>query len=155
VQTPGLLITPRLLLTLVVGVCAVRAAGAADERWATLEAIHNLENPRNLVRPGPCGELGAYQFREATWRDYTAAPFQRALERPVSDAVAEQHYDWLKHQLERAHVPVSAYTIALAWNGGIRAATTGRAPRSARNYAQRAANLAAVLARETVVADSR
>src|SRR2546430_6926225 len=36
-------------------------------RQVTLEAIHNLENPRDLTRPGPRGELGAYQFRESTW----------------------------------------------------------------------------------------
>jgi hypothetical protein len=44
------------------------ANASASTRWATLEAIHRIENPRNLPNAGPCGELGAYQFREQTWR---------------------------------------------------------------------------------------
>jgi hypothetical protein len=126
---------------------APAAAATATDRAVTLEAIHWLENPRDLMRPGPCGELGAYQFREATWRMYTNEPFTRALDRQTSDCVAEKHYDWIKRQLESAHVAVTPYAVALAWNGGITAATRGRAPRSVRNYAERAANLASVLPR--------
>ncbi|HVU33167.1 MAG TPA: hypothetical protein VHE61_07010 [Opitutaceae bacterium] len=131
------------------------AYGTETDRSATLEAIHALENPRNVTRPGPCGELGAYQFREATWRTYTGRPFADALNRGISDAVAVRHYEWLKLRLEQAHLPATTYNIALAWNGGIRAAITGRASRSARDYAERAANLAAVLERTSTVADVR
>lgn len=126
-------------------------ATATPERDATLQAIHQLENPRNLTRPGRHGELGAYQFRPSTWRMHTKVPFHRALDRATSDAVAIKHYDWLKRGLEREGVPASTYNIALAWNGGLSAAVRGKAPRAAHYYAQRATNLVAVLQREGAV----
>jgi hypothetical protein len=155
VQTYRTPTTARLILALCAGLAVARAATIDVTRQVTLEAIHNLENPRNLTRVGPRGELGPYQFRESTWRDYSAEPFLRALDRSASDLVAVQHFEWLKHQLEAAHLPVTTYNIALAWNGGIGAAISGRAPRAARNYAQRAENLASVFAKENVVADGR
>lgn len=133
-----------LCLLLVLG-CAVVSA---SERAAVLEAIHQLENPRNLARPGPRGELGAYQFREATWRMHTALPFARAIERACSDHVAVLHYDWLRRGLERAGLPATAYHVALAWNSGLYATVSGRAPRAAHRYAERAANLAVALDKE-------
>lgn len=135
-----------LALVLFFSVAAARAAG----RWATLEAIHHLENPRNLTRPGPFGELGAYQFRITTWRLHTTIPFSQALDRRTSDIIAVQHYEWLKGKLEAAGKPATPYNIALAWNGGVTAAISGRAPRVAHNYAQRAANLAAVLDKPSI-----
>lgn len=121
-------------------------AAEASERWATLEAIHQLENPRNLTRPGRYGELGAYQFRPSTWRMHTQVPFQRALDRDMSDLIAVRHYDWLQRNLEAAGVPASPYNIALAWNGGLNATIAGRASAAAHNYASRAVNLAGVYA---------
>ena len=111
-------------------------------RWATLEAIHNLENPQNLPRPGARGELGAYQFRASTWHLHTNTPFSAAIDRQASDEVAMQHYEYLRKGLEAAGIPVTPYTIALAWNSGLGAATSGRAPAAAHDYAQRATNLA-------------
>jgi len=122
----------------------------ASERSATLEAIHWVENPRDVTRPGPRGELGAYQFRERTWRMHTTAAFVTALDRRASDAVAAKHYDFLKEQLERAGVPGTPYRIALAWNCGLSAAVRNRAPAAARDYAQRVANLAGELERGMV-----
>jgi hypothetical protein len=119
------------------------AEANATERWATLEAIHQLENPRDTPQPGPCGELGAYQFREETWRMHTFAPFSRALDRHESDAVAVKHYDWLRAELSRRGIEVTPYTIALAWNGGLRAVTEPAPPASVVDYASRVANLAA------------
>lgn len=135
-----------LLLLLVMGVASLAHASG---RWSTLEAIHQLENPRDLARPGPCGELGAYQFRPSTWSLHTDVPFQRALERPMSDLVAGRHYDWLSRRLEAAGLRASPYNIALAWNGGITAALNGRSSRAAHAYAIRAANLAAALDQES------
>src|SRR6185295_13837375 len=112
-----------LLVTLAGGVAA-----HASERWATLEAIHHLENPRNLTRPGAFGELGAYQFRPSTWRMHTSVPFERANDRTASDMVAVKHYDWIKRGLESAGVPATPYNIALAWNGGLGAVIAGKAP---------------------------
>lgn len=125
---------------------------ADTEREATLAAIHQLENPRNLTRPGRHGELGAYQFRASTWRMHTKIPFRQALDRATSDVVAVKHYEWLKRELVKHRLPPTTYNIALAWNGGIGAAVRGSSPRAAHGYAERAANLAAVLRREGAVA---
>jgi len=119
---------------------AVNAAG----RWATLEAIHQIENPRELTRPGTRGELGAYQFRETTWRMHSSQPFSRALDRAQSDRVAVQHYEWLKKGLERAGLPVTPYNIALAWNGGLEAVVLGRVVAASHDYARRAETLAEI-----------
>jgi hypothetical protein len=117
----------------------------AASRSATLEAIHKLENPRNSPKPGRHGELGAYQFRSMTWRMHTSLPFRNALDRGTSDEIAIKHYEWIKRGLETARVPATPYYIALAWNGGLAAAVSGRSPRVAHEYAQRAANLASAL----------
>jgi hypothetical protein len=138
----------RLLLWVAVALVLSFATARADTRAATLEAIHQLENPRNLTRPGSRGELGAYQFRAQTWRMHTVAPFAHALDRSVSDAVAVKHYEWLRVSLERAGKPATPYAIGLAWNGGLEAVLRGNSPRAARDYAQRVANLAEALERE-------
>ena len=52
------------------------------------------------------------------------------------------HYEWLKTQIERSGLPATAYNIALAWNSGVKAVLRDRSPRRARDYAERAANLA-------------
>ena len=138
----------RLFVWVVVALVLSFVTARAASREATLEAIHQLENPRNLTRPGPRGELGAYQFRAQTWQMHTAAPFAQALDRGTSDVIAVLHYEWLKANLERAGRPATPYTIGLAWNGGLEAAIRGNSPRAARDYAQRLANLAAALDRE-------
>lgn len=126
----------------------------ASERWATLEAIHQLENPQNSPEPGTFGELGAYQFREETWKMHTTAPFSRALDRRSSDAVAVKHYEWIKSELEHRGVIATPYRIALAWNGGIKAVFVEHPPTSAVDYASRASNLAEYFARSET-ADAR
>jgi len=114
----------------------------AQSRAATLEAIHCLENPTDSTAPGRYGELGPYQFREATWHKYSQVPFAYALNRRASDDVAIRHYDWLKQQIESHGLPASSYNIALAWNGGLGAVLRGHSVRAARDYARRASNLA-------------
>ncbi len=120
----------------------------AASREATLRAIHAIENPRNLPTPGPRGELGAYQFRYATWKMHTDIPFYRAVDKSVSDVVAVKHYEWLKRGLERARLPATAYNIALAWNSGLAATVAGKSPRVAHRYAERATNIAEDLDRQ-------
>ena len=120
----------------------VPSTARATQRWETLEAIHWIENPTDSVHPGPCGELGAYQFREATWRMHTTMPFARALERSASDEVAILHYEWLKRGLVRHGLEVTTYNIALAWNGGLTATVRGSVPARARDYAERVTNIA-------------
>ena len=134
--------TRALVLTLCVGTCGLWGA----ERWATLEAIHQLENPGNSTRPGPFGELGAYQFRSGTWRMHTEVPFERANDRQISDTVAVRHYEYLKRGLEAKRVRATPYNIALAWNSGLGAVIAGTSPRVAHNYATRAANLVSAFA---------
>jgi hypothetical protein len=123
----------------------------ASERWATLEAIHQLENPQNSPEPGTCGELGAYQFREDTWKMHTSAPFIRALDRRSSDAVAVKHYEWIKGEIESRGMIATPFRIALAWNGGINAVFVEHPPAAAVDYASRAANLAQYLEKSEMV----
>ncbi len=119
----------------------------ATERWETLEAIHWIENPNNSQLPGRFGELGAYQFREGTWRMYTSVPFYRANDRKASDDVAVRHYEWLKNGLVRAGIEITPYTIALAWNGGLTAVVRGSITEGTRDYATRVNNIAERLRR--------
>jgi hypothetical protein len=144
----------RLAAVFVLATVFMGAEARASERWATLEAIHQLENPQDLHSPGRLGELGAYQFREQTWKLHTAAPFSRALDRRSSDAVAVKYYDWIAAQLERHGIAITPYNVALAWNGGIRAAVYNHPPAAAVDYATRAANLAAVFS-GAQIADAR
>ena len=138
----------------VVSFLLAAAPARASERWATLEAIHQLENPRDTEEPGSFGELGAYQFREQTWRMHTQAPFSRALDRRSSDAVAVKHYDWIKAEIERRGLVATPYRIALAWNGGIKAVLDKMPPAAAAGYAARASNIAEEL-EKSELADAR
>ena len=74
---------------------------------------------------------------------HTTTPFSSAINRQISDAVALRHYDYLKKGLEAARMPATPYYIALAWNSGLGAATSGRSPAVSHDYARRASNLAA------------
>jgi hypothetical protein len=127
-------------------VFCVTATARADIRADTLEAIHLVENPRDLTRAGPAGELGAYQFRRETWAMHTRRPFREALIRACSDEVAVAHYEWLRAGLKRNGLEVTPYNIALAWNAGLTAVVKGRAPRTAQFYAERVTNLASEMA---------
>jgi len=138
------------LIAIVVLVGITSRAFAAD-RWETLQAIHMIENPRNSTQPGSHGELGAYQFRHATWRMHTRRPFHLALNRAESDTVAAAHYEYLRGGLERCGVPATTYNIAVAWNAGLDAAISGHAPHASRNYAERVVNLAHDMGRSGVV----
>lgn len=115
-------------------------AGAAD-RWETLRAINWVENPTNQTQIGRYGELGPYQFRPGTWRMHSSKPFQQAVQRAVADEVAVKHYEWIKRSLERGGADASTFNIAMAWNCGVEAVLSGRAPNASYNYAQRVTNL--------------
>ncbi|MBC7366594.1 MAG: hypothetical protein H7343_07255 [Undibacterium sp.] len=121
----------------------------AASRWVTLEAIHQIENPRNLTRPGLFGELGPYQFRAVTWARHTHRPFADALDRRWADMVAVLHYDWLCERLAENGLEPSVYNVALAWNAGLSAAVRGRAPQCSHEYAARVGNIAALLHERT------
>jgi hypothetical protein len=130
---------------------AVPQKAAAASRSETLEAIHSVENPLNTARRGRAGELGAYQFRPATWHMYTQRPFSDAADRRYSDEVAVQHYEWLKKTLTKAGIEPSTYNVALAWNAGASAVIKGRVSSFSRDYATRVDNLAVDIASHVAV----
>jgi hypothetical protein len=125
------------MLVLVGTALPVTAAQRAD----ILLAIHWVENPRNLTKPGPQGELGAYQFRESTWRMHTKLPFRYAAEKAHADPVAVRHYDWIARGLIRNGMEVTPYNVGLAWNGGLSATVRGRVPAAALRDAARGPHL--------------
>jgi len=132
------LLTKILLLVTIIGFTNV--AGASD-RWMTLRAINWVENPTNQTAVGRFGELGPYQFRPGTWRMHTDKPFRLAASKPVADEIAVKHYEWIKRTLERRGVDASAFNIAMAWNCGVEAVLSGRAPTVSYHYAERVTNL--------------
>lgn len=141
-----------LLLVALLALAAFGPARAlALPRAVTLEAIHQIENPQNVSRPGPRGELGAYQFRAMTWAQHSRRPFADALNRRWSDEVAARHYDWLCERLVRNGLEPSVYNVALAWNAGLSAAVRGRAPRCSHEYALRVGNVAHDLHKRTLL----
>jgi hypothetical protein len=145
---------PRMFLaglTIAVAVLSGAQLGATP-RSDTLQAINWVENPLGTTRAGTYGELGAYQFKESTWRMHTQRPFADANDRRVSDEVAVAHYEWLKAALERAGVEPTTYNIALAWNAGVSAVIKRHAPAVAHNYATRVNNLATDLGMRQLVA---
>lgn len=136
------------LATLVLSVTIFGSAGVASaspDRWETLRAINWVENPHNHHRQGRHGELGPYQFRPATWSMHTARPFSQAVNRGAADEVAVKHYEWIKHSLERGKVEPTPFNIAMAWNCGVTAVVSGRAPQASYRYAVRVTNLVDVL----------
>ncbi|WP_438482490.1 hypothetical protein [Oleiharenicola lentus] len=133
---------------------AALASNEITDRWETLRAINWVENPTNHSRPGRHGELGPYQFRSSTWRMHTSRPFSQAVSRDVSDDVAVKHYEWLKRELSNRGVEATPFNIAMAWNCGVNAVASGRAPNVSYNYAVRVTNLVDVLKERTEAASS-
>jgi hypothetical protein len=64
--------------------------------------------------------------------------------------VALVHYDWICTQLQRQGLPVTTYNIAMTWNAGIGAVSSGQVPQASRQYAQRVVNIARDLQRSQV-----
>lgn len=114
---------------------------AAADRWETLRAINWVENPTNQTQVGRFGELGPYQFRPGTWRMHSNKPFSLATQRAAADEVAVKHYEWIKRTLERAGAEANVFNIAMAWNCGVDAVLSGRAPTASYNYAERVSTL--------------
>lgn len=130
-----------LLLMMTVTVFAFTTKASAADRWETLRAINWVENPTNQTKVGRFGELGPYQFRPTTWRMHTNKPFRLAIQRQEADEVAVLHYEYIKHAFENAGIEVNPFNIALAWNSGVDAVLSGRAPSSSYHYAERVTNL--------------
>ncbi|MFI5335927.1 MAG: hypothetical protein ACHQ5A_04040 [Opitutales bacterium] len=116
-------------------------AAVASDRWDTLRAINQVENPTNQTHYGPKGELGPYQFRRDTWRQYTRRPFTLATDRAAADEVAVHHYERIRHELSAAGIDPTVFNIAMAWNCGINAVLAGRIPTVTYRYATQVGNL--------------
>lgn len=138
-----------LKFLLLVSLLGFTSVAAAADRWETLRAINWVENPTNQTHVGRFGELGPYQFRPATWRMHTDKPFRQAIDRAVADEVAVKHYEWIKRTFEQAGVDPSVFNIAMAWNCGVDAVLSGRAPSVSYNYAERVSNLVQTLKERT------
>ncbi len=128
-------------ILLVVSVLGFSLNAVATDRWETLRAINLVENPTNQTHMGRFGELGPYQFRQATWRMHTNKPFSLATQRSVADEIAIKHYEWIRRNLEHAGLVADNFNIAMAWNCGVEAVLDGRAPSVSFNYARRVSNL--------------
>ncbi|MDD2763451.1 MAG: hypothetical protein PHE83_05695 [Opitutaceae bacterium] len=71
-------------------------------------------------RPGPGGELSAWQITETVWRQHCKAPFaQAATDHQLAREVAERHIHWLIAQIERRGLPVTPQRVATAWHFGL------------------------------------
>jgi len=130
-----------LKFLLLVSLLGFTSVAAASDRWETLRAINWVENPTNQTQVGRFGELGPYQFRPGTWRMHTDKPFRQAIQRDVADEVAVKHYEWIKRTFQKAGVDANVFNIAMAWNCGVEAVLSGRAPAVSYHYAERVSNL--------------
>ena len=76
---------------------------------------------------GRKGELGRYQFDYATWRIYTDAPFDQAMDYPTAHRVALVHAEYLARKLApMADSPESLiYLIAAGWVSGAESVAHG------------------------------
>lgn len=138
-----------LLAILLLPLATTRGVGPAPSPELVLTAIRMVETGDNHRSVGRAGERGAYQFRAATWRQHSGAPFRLAHSRHA-DLVARRHYAWLAANLTRRGLPADPYHIALAWNAGLSRAASGSAPPSSRNYAARVSNLTEALMQDTL-----
>lgn len=98
---------------------AISSASAAVDRTAFLAAVAARESGSNPARIGPIGERSAYQFTAATWRFYTAEPFEMATSNPVlADQIAIRHFDQLCRELTILDVPREPAFLAAEWRQG-------------------------------------
>lgn len=116
-------------------------ATPSTPRDTFLYAIRQVETGDNPAKVGRHGELGAYQFRRATWEQHTTTPFAWARNPIAAMTVAEAHYEWLKARLRLAGVSPTPYRLALAWNAGVSAAIHRHPPKASVDYANRVDNL--------------
>jgi len=121
---------------------------AADlQRPGLLNSIAQLETGtidvgRPCAKIGRRGERSAWQISPEVWREYCEAPFTRASSvSRLAAMVAAAHLEWLRLSLEQKGRPATPYNLALAWNAGLGAVLTGKAPPGAHDYAARAVAL--------------
>lgn len=107
-----------------------------------LRAIREEETGNNVHAHGRRGELGAYQFTFATWRQHTRLPFHDAATHRA-DYVALAHLAYLKRWIRSHHLGLTAWSMAVAWNAGphVLLFKIRPIPQSARRYADRVSSL--------------
>lgn len=107
-----------------------------------LDAIRTVEDVRGSRRPGRHGERGDYALTYDVWQQHSRLDFFRYAYDPViSRQVAQAHLESLCNGLERAGLPITPYTLGLAWNGGLRATVRHRTVASTKDYAERVQNV--------------
>jgi hypothetical protein len=86
-----------------------------------LAAIAERETPRGWSgRPGPAGELSAWQITPAVWRQHMGAqPLRDAWNIPDARECARRHLAWLDTALRRHGYTPTPERLALAWNLGL------------------------------------
>lgn len=106
----------KFALSFLLAVCAHAATDAQ-----IIQALEMTEASYGQI--GRAGEVTPSQLSPATVHDHGLDPMANLR--------------WLKEQLARKHVAVLPFNIALCWNAGLTAATTGKAPISSYRYACR------------------
>ena len=70
-------------------------------------------------RPGPVGELSAWQITEPVWREHMAPrPYDEARDPALARACAVAHVRWLITQIERRGQPATPERVATCWHFG-------------------------------------
>jgi len=111
---------------------------------AFLRAIKERETGNKWNGPaGKAGELGAYQFKESTWKELSSLPHKEARNPKAADAVAVKFLEKIKAEYKKNGIPVTPYTCALAWNGGIGSVVKDNVSKQAREYGEAVNNLTA------------
>lgn len=97
----------------------IRCLGATDAQ--IIQALEMTEASYGKI--GRAGEITPSQLSPATVHDHG------------TDPLANLH--WLRREFIKRGVALHPFNYALAWNAGLTAATTGRAPTSSYRYACR------------------
>ena len=121
----------RLLLFLLL---ALPAVAQPIDLPRLAEAIRQAENTPHWRR-GRAGERSEYQITRPVWQAYSTEPFNSS--RAEARRVALRHLAYLEQTLPHP----TPYRLALAWNAGYTAASTGNVTASSVDYANRVRNL--------------
>lgn len=121
-----------LYLLLLTSACA-----GIDSSARLRQAIREVEAVSDPALPGPAGELGFFRITPGVWSQWTNAPFATcATNHELEEFVATQHLLWLANRLSAHGRQVTAYSVAMAWNGGVAGFLRGGNQRS-RSYGRR------------------
>jgi len=121
-------------LTVIALYLVIQTVGKADDA-KLLHAIAQVENHK-WSDPG-----GKYALRYAVWSDRTDKPYRLASQERFATPVALSHLNWLRAGLKAKGIAPTPYVLAGCWRSGLTRWTSGNAPRSHRDYAQRVVNL--------------